>query len=366
MARPSGFAHQMATFAALLVLLGTALAGRPGNAADSAEPPQPAGTAAEELPPEVIAAKLSAEVAARQLEAKRLADKDPLAALELLDQATEAVAAETGLPESTRSLIGRRLERTRSEIEQGSGKRRAEMELDRRNNAVKAEIDRERSVKVEVDQRLARLVEQYNSLVDEQRFAEAEVIAKKAAQLSPDSVVARQLLSQSRVIRRLDTQKMIAGSKADGLLDVVEDAESSSVPFVGPIEFPETRDWEDLTKSRARLAAEGRSRMTPAELEIKQKLSTQVKAAYRERPLAEVLDELAKQAGVPLHVDLVGLDSEAVSTDTPVTISLDQTISLKSALKLLLEPLHLDYVIRDEVLKITSPRLVQGEVYSVS
>ena len=49
-----------------------------------------------------------------------------------------------------------------------------------------------------------------------------------------------------------------------------------------------------------------------------------------------------------------------------MTISLDQSISLKSALKLLLEPLHLDYVIRDEVLKITSPQLVQGEVYSVS
>lgn len=366
MARPYGFAHQMAFFAVLLVLLGSGPAGLPSMAADVASPPQPAETTSEELPPDVIAAKLSAEVAARQLEAKRLADKDPLAALELLDQATEAVANETSLPESTRSLISRRLERTRNDIEQASGKRRAEMELDRRNAAVKAEIDRERGAKVEVDQRLARLVEEYNTLIDEQRFAEAEVIAKKAAQLSPDSVVARQLLSQSRVIRRLDTQKMIATSKGDALLDVVEDAEASSVPFVGPIEFPETRDWEDLTKSRARLAAEGRSRMTPAELEIKQKLSTQVKATYRERPLAEVLDELSKQAGVPLHVDLVGLDSEAVGTDTPVTISLDQTISLKSALKLLLEPLHLDYVIRDEVLKITSPRLVQGEVYSVS
>ena len=61
-------------------------------------------------------------------------------------------------------------------------------------------------------------------------------------------------------------------------------------------------------------------------------------------------------------MDLAGLETEAVGTDTPVTISLDQTISLKSALKLLLEPLHLDYVIRDEVLKVTSPQQVQGDV----
>ena len=320
----------------------------------------------ESLPIDVIAAKLSAQVAAQQLEAKRLAEKNPLEAIELLDRTAEAVAAETALPDATRKLLGRRVQRTRSEIEEISGKRRNELELDRQNAMIELKIDKERGRKIEVDQRLAALVEEYNSLIDEQRFAEAEVIAKKAAQLSPDSVVARQLLSQSRVIRRLDTQKMLAGSKGDALLDVIEDVEASSMPFVGPIEFPESHDWEDLTKSRARLAAEGRSQMSPAEMKIKSNLSNQIEARYRNQPLAEVLDDLAKQAKVPIHVDLIGLESESVGTDTPVTISLDQTISLKSALKLLLEPLHLDYVIRDEVLKITSPQLVQGEVYSVS
>ncbi|HBU37307.1 MAG TPA: hypothetical protein DEB70_05820, partial [Planctomycetaceae bacterium] len=323
-------------------------------------------TLTESLPPDVVAAKLSAQVAAQQLEAKRLAEKNPLEAIELLDSTAETVAAETALPEATRKLLGRRVQRTRTEIEQLTGKRRNELELDRQNAMIEAKIDKDRGRKIEVDQRLATLVEEYNVLIDEQRFAEAEVIAKKAAQLSPDSVVARQLLSQSRVIRRLDTQKMLAGSKGDALLDVIEDIEASSMPFVGPIEFPETHDWEDLTKSRARLAAEGRSQMSPAELIIKSKLTNQVEAKYQSQPLTEVLDDLARQAGVPLHVDLAGLESESVGTDTPVTISLDQSISLKSALKLLLEPLHLDFVVRDEVLKITSPLLVQGEVYSVS
>ncbi|MBL6910301.1 MAG: hypothetical protein ISR34_07765, partial [Pirellulales bacterium] len=332
------------------------------------EAPDPAEqtTPTESLPPDVIAAKLSAQVAAQQLEAKRLAEKNPLEAIELLDSTAETVAAETALPEATRKLLGRRVQRTRSEIEQLTGKRRNELELDRQNAMIEDKIDKDRGRKIEVEQRLATLVEEYNVLIDEQRFAEAEVIAKKAAQLSPDSVVARQLLSQSRVIRRLDTQKMLAGSKSDGFLDVIEDAEASSAPFVGPIEFPETHDWEDLTKSRARLAAEGRSEMSPAEIKIKSKLTNQIEAKYRDQPLAEVLDDLARQADVPIHLDLVGLESESVGTDTPVTISLDQSISLKSALKLLLEPLHLDYVVRDEVLKITSPQLVQGEVYSVS
>ena len=63
---------------------------------------------------------------------------------------------------------------------------------------------------------------------------------------------------------------------------------------------------------------------------------------------------------------MVGLEQEAVRSDTPVTLSLDQPISLKSALKLLLEPLHLSYVVKDEVLKVTSPRLVKGDVYAIT
>ena len=346
---------------ACLLMTGSLCAAE-AEAPDTAEQTTPT----ESLPPDVIAAKLSAQVAAQQLEAKRLAEKNPLEAIELLDSTAETVAAETALPEATRKLLGRRVQRTRSEIEQITGKRRNELELDRQNAMIEDKIDKDRGRKIEVDQRLATLVEEYNVLIDEQRFAEAEVIAKKAAQLSPDSVVARQLLSQSRVIRRLDTQKMLAGSKGDAILDVFEDVEASSMPFVGPIEFPETHDWEDLTKSRARLAAEGRSQMTSSEIKIKSNLTNQVELKYQDKPLAEVLDDLAQQAKVPIYVDLAGLETEAVGTDTPVTISLDQTISLKSALKLLLEPLHLDYVIRDEVLKVTSPQQVQGDVYSVS
>ena len=158
------------------------------------EAPDPAEqtTPTESLPPDVIAAKLSAQVAAQQLEAKRLAEKNPLEAIELLDRTAETVAAETALPEATRKLLGRRVQRTRSEIEQLTGKRRNELELDRQNAMIEDKIDKDRGRKIEVEQRLATLVEEYNVLIDEQRFAEAEVIAKKAAQLSPDSVVARQ------------------------------------------------------------------------------------------------------------------------------------------------------------------------------
>ncbi|NCY02631.1 MAG: hypothetical protein EBX36_06895, partial [Planctomycetia bacterium] len=384
-ARPGGAAAVVA-FAAACLLLGAA-GGRACGAAEPAVEELPSGTAeaaaARRVMEEAISrsagngrtpaaaaddllvARISAEVAAKQLEARRAAQKSPADALAMLDEAA-AKAADPALPEKVRSQLQQRIERSRRDVEEASGKRRGELEMERRSAQVDARVDRERAKKVEVDQRLAMLVEEYNALVDSQRFPEAEAVAKKAGQLAPDNPIVRQLLSQSRVIRRLDTQKTIEGQKRDGFMDVAEDTERSSTPFVGPIEFPATRTWEDLTKNRTRLQAEGRTRATPAELQIQKRMGVKVKASHRDQPLSAVLDALAKQADVPIHLDMVGLEQEAVRSDTPVTISLDQPISLKSALKLLLEPLHLDYVIKDEVLKVTSPRLVKGEVYSVS
>jgi len=316
-------------------------------------------------PEALLLPRISAEVAARQLEAKRLAQKSPAAAFELLDTLAASLE-EQPLPADTRTQLLKRIERTRRDIEEVTGKSRSELALDKRNEEIESQIDRERSRRVEVDQRIALLIEEYNTLVNEQRFPEAEAVAKKAGQLAPDNAVVRQLLAQSRIIRRLDAQKSIDAGRQGGFLDVAEDVERSGRPFAGPIEFPATKEWQDLTKSRAERLAEGRSRASAAELAIKGKLDEKVKPSFREQPLAAVLDALSKEAGVAIHLDMVGLDQEAVRSDTPVTLSLDQPISLKSALKLLLEPLQLGYVVRDEVLKVTSPRLVRGEIYAVT
>lgn len=338
-----------------------------GSSGDQSAETRPAATSpsGQPLPDNLLIARISAEVAAKQLEAKRLAQKSPADALDLLDAMATSLEAQP-LPDDTRTQMLRRIERTRRDIEEATGRRRAELAMEKRAAQVEAQVDRERAQKVEVDQRIAMLIEEYNTLVDERRFAEAEAIAKKAGQLAPDNAVVRQLLAQSRMIRRLDTQRSIDGERQAGFLDVADDVEGSATPFAGPIKFPETKDWQDLTKSRSQRLAEGRSRASAAEVVIHKKLDSQVKPVFRDQPLTVAIESLAKQADVAIHLDLVGLDQEAVRSDTPVTLALDQPISLKSALRLLLEPLHLAYVVKDEVLKVTSPRLVKGEVYAVT
>ena len=87
---------------------------------------------------------------------------------------------------------------------------------------------------------------------------------------------------------------------------------------------------------------------------------------YNQRPLSEVLGDLAKLANISIYLDPQGMAAEGVTTDTPVTINFSNEVSLKSALLLILEPLRMNYVINNDVLKITSGELTNGKVYTKS
>ena len=141
------------------------------------------------------------------------------------------------------------------------------------------------------------------------------------------------------------------------------------MPFndMNPYVMPDAKTWDDLTKNRAKLSqAEHRRNLTEREIEIQKKLKTPVSLQFDRAPLSKVMDYLGKMADVNLHLDPQGLAEEGVTTDTPVTIDLRHEIMLKSALNLILEPLHLSYVIKDEVLKITSEQMRDGQVYPVT
>ncbi len=338
----------------------------PAPADPAASAPASARTPPEKLPPDLEAARFAAEAASRQLEAKRRSEKSPAEALEMLD----ALSADLGrheMPADAREKIARRIERTKREIEEATGKRRGELALEKRNTEIEKDIERRQAAGAAREERLAMLIEEYNDLMDARRFAEAETVAKRAAKLAPDNPVVKQLLAQSQVIRRIETQRSIAGEKQAAFLDVAEDAEKSSGPFVGPIEYPQMKDWADLTKNRSRLRADGRSRSSPAEAVILKKLSTPVTLSHgKPAPLSAVLDDLAKQAGIPIHLDPAGLEKAGVRSDTTVTLTIDQPISLKSALKLVLEQHALDAIVRDEVLKVTAPELMKGDYISRS
>jgi len=315
---------------------------------------------------QVLARKVAAEVGRAESEARRLAESDPKRALEILQQA-RAGLEKAGLDEKTRGQFTRSVDRRIDEVQRYIESNRPRIELSERNAAVLDEIDRERATKVEVQNKLAKMVDDFNKLMDEERWAEAEVMAKRADELYPEEPVVQQILQQSKFVRRFNNNLNLEDAKERGVFDALRSVDEASKPFDDSQPYVFNRDvdsWNQLTKRRKELARDSRGRRSEKEIEIEQRLKTPVSLKFQDAPLAQVLDNLAKLAQVNLHLDPRGLAEEGVTSETPVTIDLNQDISLKSALHLILEPLHLSYVIKDEVLKITSEQLRDGEVYT--
>src|SRR5439155_3528294 len=80
---------------------------------------------------------------------------------------------------------------------------------------------------------------------------------------------------------------------------------------------------------------------------------------FIETPLKDVVDFLKDKHAIPIVLKTKKLEEASVSADTPVTKQL-HGISLRSVLNLILEDLELTYVVKDEVLQITSPYNAQA------
>ena len=338
------------------------------SAPRTAQPAKPGPSPMDEAAAQqhTLSRRISADVAMQVSKARAQQEKDPKAAVALLEQARRNVEG-SGLEPATRQRLLARVDLALNDMRRYLEQNQPRIELEEKNRQTEDQIEREQQLKLEIQGELALMVDDFNKKMDEQRWLEAEVVAKRAAELDPTNPVVLQLLNQAKFVRRFVRNQELQDAKERGYWEQLDAVADSSVPFDDrqPYRFGDVKEWERLSDSRRRLMAERDRNRTPAEMEIEKKLRTPVSLTFQNEPLARVLETLARMTNVNLHLDEHGLAQEGVSTDTPVSISVQREIMLKSALNLILEPLHLSYVIKDEVLKITSEQLREGEVYTV-
>jgi len=82
---------------------------------------------------------------------------------------------------------------------------------------------------------------------------------------------------------------------------------------------------------------------------------------FTEEPLENVVNFLQDEYGIPIQVDLPALEDASVTSDEPMSVNL-RSVSLRSALRLMLKQKHLTYVVRHEVLLITTPEEVESDL----
>jgi len=334
-----------------------------GHSQQPAGPAKSSGNAAA-VKQKTLIAQLLADIAHQQAEAeaKRLAD--PKGAIALLEESRKKVE-QSGLDPPARQRLLGRVDRTLGETRKFIEQHRPLIELEESNNRTREEIERVQRVKLEKQDKLALMVDEFNKLMDEERFPEAELVAKKAAELAPESPLAKQLVLNAKFIRTNIANEALRAEKGDAFLATMRSVETAHIPFDDsrPFVYPDAERWEELTTTRRRLLERTRNR-SPQEIEIEKRLQTPVSLQFENEPLKNVLEHLGQVTGVNMHIDVEGLREEGVTSDKPVSISLENEIMLKSALNLILSPLNLSYVVKDEVLSVTSEQLRDGEVYT--
>jgi general secretion pathway protein D len=314
---------------------------------------------------QLLLQQMYAEVTREQSVASRMRPTDPFGAVQRLKDLRQRVA-QCDLDPPRRTELLTRVDRAIDATERYIEDHRAEIEEKQRNDNVVASVERDRQVKLEIQDRLAEIVEEFNTLMDQQRWEEAEILARQARELDPENEVVRMLTWKSKFARRFHTNWAMEQDKEEAVWQVLHGVDKSAIPFPDdqPLVFGDLDDWKTLSERRQRLFHDQSRRHTEAELQIREALKTEVEVRFTDRPLAEVMDTLGRAVGINVLLDETGLAAEGYTSDTPVTINLTHPISLRSALNHILQPKHLSYVIQDEVLKVTSEQTRESDVYT--
>ncbi len=332
--------------------------GYPGPSAPAASPVDEAVAAQNALLKQVYA-----DVNHHEAEARKMLEKDPKGALALLQETRKRVES-AGLAADKRDQFLRRLDRAMADTQHYIEQNRPRIELDAKNDAVRKDLTPRGQYEAANAAKAGRI----GRPVQPAHSGPAFRGGGSRRQTRPGTRAARdghqphgdqdQDHAQSGP-RPADQRK-----KEDAFADAMIDVSEAAIPTSDPYTMPDAKHWKDMTGRRQRRAQEmGRRHRSEKEIEIEKKLLTPVNYSCRNRPLGEVLNQLAKLVNVNIYLDDDGLREEGLSPDTPVTLELASDIQLKSYLNLILEKHHLCYIIKDEVLNITSETKKGDRVY---
>lgn len=211
------------------------------------------------------------------------------------------------------------------------------------------------------DERLENLIDRVRSLLhdgergNDAAYVEAEATAEAAQQMKPNSGVASAARFNTEASFQLNMAFRLRNLRAEKFLKTLEQVELSHVPFPDepPVLFPAPEVWKALSERRKQYASVDLHKSSKAEENIAAQLDKQTDIAFTDTPLTDAVQFLSDFHNIPIIIDKEALTEEGIAEDTAVTRTLTG-VKLRSALKIILQPLQLSYVIEDEVMKITT------------
>src|SRR5260370_688834 len=231
----------------------------------------------------------------------------------------------------------------------------------------KVQIARETAVGAEENKqkKVAELMKQYNAVYKEDKYEEALPVAMRASELDPDNAIVTAAVIICKRQARLRLSNDLKSEKEKMVYYAGIDAEREGPPYDPDRPEQFNPKYTDRLKTRSALISVTAKRKSDKEREIEHRLTAPVNMNFNNTPLREGLNDLRAFHNINIHPDVQALEKESISLERPATIKLEQG-SPKSALNLLLHGVDLTYVIRDEVLQITTEAEANGKLETIT
>jgi general secretion pathway protein D len=298
--------------------------------------------------------KLQSEIFKERAAAERMLEKNPREALEKMTMVRGRIA-QSQLDEKSQKPLLTIIDRDLTTMQKYIDSNLPEIINDETNAARRESVELQRERRLEVGTQLQQLVEEFNDLIDEGRYPEAQVIARQAEDLAPDTELVAVLREKAKLLARLERTKRTRDAKEEGFFGALQSAEEDSIGWDDKnllvYENPE-KFRRDSERRLSKLEA-GRYG-SEADRHIWNVLKNQRVQGEYKGTLAEAVDQLSRQAGVNIVFDDLALIDINVRKDQMVDVPIREPISLRSALQVILQSAGLVYVVENEVIKVTS------------
>ena len=216
----------------------------------------------------------------------------------------------------------------------------------------------------ENQEKVGELIKESRNAFKENKMKEALAAARKAKELDPDNVAADALVMMSTIQQN---QRTWDKNKAENEERFVRTLDNDMGKYVDGHRPFAIEDPDRYMRAKDRASNAGGIQMqarTPAERAIESKLKQPINLNFKDTPLEQVLRDLQVMSGINVVPDKAAFQENNISLQQPMSLEVEN-ISLKSALNILLKQARLTYVIKDEVLTVTTKEHAGGALKQV-
>ena len=307
-------------------------------------------------------AQVKSEIKAAIDSARKQAVKDPVGAIQNIKLAIVSVQDNPFLADADREELLASLESNARFLEREKfAKDKRDLDA-MRNNAKLTAIASITNQRAENQKKVEEIMKRFNSLVAEEQYTLAADVASTAADLIDDLALPTQAANVARLTNAYAENQYLRKYRRIRYLDVLMSVERSHIPTSDepPIIYPDADTWLALSKARKEKYSDA-SLFTQSETrkKIVRALNDTIDVRVDEndeegRPLTDWINEIKREKGINIVFDRAAIDESENSLDEMVIQDTLLSVSLRTALNLVLRPYDLVSCVRDEYLYITT------------